>query len=538
MTRIQTDRTDVVVVGGGIAGITAALELLDLGLRVTLLDGRDEDHFGGQARHAFGGMLLVGTPEQKHRRIPDSPELALADWQRAAAFDHDERWAPRWAEAYVNRCRTEVYDWLHGFGLRFFPMVHWVERGNDGDGNSVPRYHIVWGCGRGLTDTLKARLLQHPRRDQLTLRFGHRVEDLVMDKGAVTAVTGANAGGPFILEADHIVIAGGGINGNPDKVRANWDPDYGPAPGNLLFGASPHADGHLHDRVAAVGGQVVKLNQMWNYAAGIPHPQPRFPNHGLSLIPARSALWLDAEGKRIGPRPLVTGFDTHDLCRRLGHLPGQYGWLLMNRRIALRELGVAGSDENPHYRDHQLLPLMWEALAGNRRLYKMLLANPDVATGTSFSELAQNMNALTGEDRVNSWVMEEDVRAYDESIRRGGRFLNDEQVQRIRQLRLWPGERIRTCNLQPINDSWAGPLLAIRTRLISRKSMGGMLTDLHSRVLDAHGMPIPGLYAAGEAAGFGGGGIAGKRSLEGTFLSCAMFNARLAARAIAGQPNP
>lgn len=171
-----------------------------------------------------------------------------------------------------------------------------------------------------------------------------------MDKGAVTAVAGANAEGPFILEADHIVIAGGGINGNPDKVRANWDTDYGPAPGNLLFGASSHADGHLHDRVADLGGQVVKLNQVWNYAAGIPHPQPRFPNHGLSLIPARSALWLDAEGKRIGPRPLVTGFDTHDLCRRLSHLPGQYGWLLMNGRIALRELGVAGSDENPNFR--------------------------------------------------------------------------------------------------------------------------------------------------------------------------------------------
>lgn len=538
MTRIQCDRTDAVVVGGGIAGITTALELLDQGLRVILLDGRDEDGFGGQAREAFGGMLLVGTPEQKHRRIPDTPELALADWQRAAAYDHDERWAPRWAEAYVNRCRSDVYDWLRAQGLRFFPMVHWVERGNDGDGNSVPRYHIAWGCGRGLIDTLKARLLSHPRRDRLTLRFGHRVEDLVLDQSAVTGVTGRNAQGNFIVEADHTVIAGGGINGSREKVRAHWDPDYGPVPDNLLFGASPDADGHLHDRVAAAGGRVVKLNQMWNYAAGIAHPQPRFADHGLSLIPARSALWLDAEGKRIGPRPLVTGFDTHDLCQRVGHLPGQYGWLLMNRRIALRELAVSGSDENPHFRDHRLLPLVWEALAGNRRLYRMLLANPDVATGTSFSELAQSMNAITGEDRVNSWLMEEDVRAYDEGIRRGGRFLNDEQVQRIRQLRLWPGDRIRTCNLQPINDRWAGPLLAIRTRLISRKSMGGMLTDLHSRVLDQHDMPIPGLYAAGEAAGFGGGGIAGKRSLEGTFLSCAMFNARIAARAIAGQANP
>lgn len=538
MTRIPTDRADALVVGGGIAGITTAIELLDQGLRVLLVDGQDEARFGGQARDAFGGMLLVGTPEQQRRRIPDSPELALADWQRAAAFGHGERWAPRWAEAYVNRCRHDVYDWLHGLGVRFFPMVHWVERGNDGDGNSVPRYHIAWGCGRGVIDTLKQRLLTHPRRDHLTLRFGHRVEDLVVRDGAVAGVTGRGPDGDFVMEAGHVVIAGGGINGNPAKVRQHWDPDYGPLPENLLYGAPPSADGHLHDRVAALGGQVVNLHQMWNYAAGIAHPRPAFPGHGLSLIPARSALWLDAEGRRIGPRPLVNGFDTHDLCQRIGHLPGQYGWLLMNRRIALREMAVHGGNENPYYRDRRLLPLLWQTLTGNRGLYRMLLANPDVAVADSFSELADRMNAITGEDRVNAWIMEEDTRAYDEGIRRGGRFLNDEQVQRIRQLRLWPGDRLRTCNLQPIFDRFTGPLLAVRTRLITRKSMGGMLTDLHSRVLDEHGMPIPGLYAAGEAAGFGGGGIAGRRSLEGTFLSCAIFNARIAARAIAGQANP
>lgn len=538
MTPIPTDRADAIVVGGGIAGITTAIELLDQGLRVILLDGQGEDRFGGQARDAFGGMLLVGTPEQARRRIPDSPALALTDWHRAAAFDHAERWAPRWAEAYVNRCRTDIYDWLHALGVRFFPMVHWVERGNDGDGNSVPRYHIAWGCGRGVIDTLKTRLLTHPRRDRLALRFKHRVEDLVMAGGAVTGVTGRTPEGRFVIEAEHVVIAGGGINGNPERVRRHWDTDYGPVPQNLLYGAPPTADGHLHDRVAALGGQVVNLHQMWNYAAGIAHPNPAFPGHGLSLIPARSALWLDAEGRRIGPRPMVTGFDTHDLCQRIGHLPGQYGWLLMNRRIALRELAVSGGNENPHFRDRRLLPLMWETLTGNRRLYRMLLSNPDVAVADTFSDLADKMNAITGNDQVNAWVMEEDTRAYDEGIRRGGRFLNDEQVQRIRQLRLWPGDRIRTCNLQPIYDRFTGPMMAIRTRLITRKSMGGMLTDLHSRVLDAHGMPIPGLYAAGEAAGFGGGGIAGKRSLEGTFLSCAMFNARIAGRAIAGQANP
>lgn len=538
MAAIRNDSADVVVVGGGIAGITAALELLDQGLGVILLDGQDEARFGGQARDAFGGMLLVGTPEQRRLRIPDTPELALADWQRCARFPHGERWAPRWAESYLQRSRGDVYDWLHGRGIRFYHMVQWPERGNDGDGNSVPRYHIAWGCGRGLMATLAGQLLSHPRREHLQLRFRHRVADLVMTDGAVTGVTGSGPEGEFVVSAAHVVIASGGINGNPEKVRQHWDPTYGPAPENLLFGTSPAADGYLHDRVAALGGQVVNLNQMWNYAAGIAHPQPRFPDHGLSLIPARSALWLDREGRRVGPHPLMTGFDTHELCRQLGHLPGQYGWLLMNQRIAMRELSIAHSDENPHFRDHRLLPLVWERLTGNHRLFRRIAANPDVAVAGSFSELAERMNAITGEDAVNAWEMEEAVRVFDDNIRRGGRFYNDEQIRRIQHLRQWWGDRQRTLRLQPINDGWAGPFVAIRTRLISRKSMGGMLTDLHSRVLDDHGMPIPGLYAAGEAAGFGGGGIAGQRSLEGTFLSCAIFNARVAARAIAGAANP
>lgn len=378
----------------------------------------------------------------------------------------------------------------------------------------------------------------HRHRDRLDLRFGHRVLDLVVRDGRVAGVTGEGAQGAFLVEADHVVIASGGINGNPQKVRQYWDPCYGPPPFNLLFGTSPDADGHLHDRVAATGGQVVNLHQMWNYAAGIRHPDPHFPDQGQSLIPARSALWLDGSGRRIGPRPLVSGFDTHDLCRQIGRQPGQYGWLLLNRRIALRELALSGSDENPHFRDHRLLPLLWETLTGNRRLLAQLRNNPDVAEADSPLALADRMNAITGDKAVDGWVLEQEARAYDANILRGTRFENDEQLRRLRQLREWPGDRLRTCRLQPILDRSAGPLLAIRTRLISRKSMGGMLTDLHSRVLDAHDIPVPGLYAVGEAAGFGGGGIAGRRSLEGTFLSCALFNARLAAHAIAGQANP
>ncbi|BFN29185.1 MAG: FAD-binding dehydrogenase [Gammaproteobacteria bacterium HGW-Gammaproteobacteria-9] len=525
-------RCETVVIGAGLAGISTALELLEQGRQVLLLDALPRSQCGGQANDAFGGMLLCGTPEQRRNKVQDSPELLLVDWLRVAAFDADDHWGRRWAEHYAERNKADVYDWLRQRGVSFFPAVQWVERGNFGDGNALPRYHVAWGCGRGVAQTLVRRLFEHAG---LSCLFEHRVLGLEMRNGAVVGCHGRSGAGDFRIEAEHVVVCSGGINGDLARVRVHWDPLYGPYPENILNGTDPRADGALHAQVQAAGGQVVKLGRMWNYAAGIAHPEPQYPQHGLSLIPSRSALWLDASGQRIGPQPLVGGFDTHDQCKRIGHLPGQYGWQLLNWRIAIKELAISGTDSNPHFRDRKLLPLLWQLATGNRELVRWMVERcPDVLAADTLAQLAEKMVALTADGRLDPDLLGATLARYDAGIRRGPALYNDEQLRRLQQLRQWRGDRVRTCAPRPILAAGSGPLIAIRTRLISRKSMGGMLTDLHSRVLDAHGEPLPGLYAAGEAAGFGGGGISGIRSLEGTFLSNCILNGRRAAQAIAG----
>jgi len=529
----KTYQTDVLVVGAGLAGICTALEVLSQGQRVLLLDGTGQERFGGQAKEAFGGMLLHNTPEQQRNKIIDSTESFWRDWQTAAQFRPEDKWAKRWAKAYVEHNRSDIYDWLQQRGIRFFPVVQWPEKGNYGDGSAVPRYHIAWGCGEGVTNTLIKHLEEHPQRGKLTLLFEHKVADITYQNGRVVGCVGQGPAGEFTVQAEHTVLCSGGINGNLAKVRAVWDPIYGPAPKRLLSGTHPSADGALHDVVVRIGGQVKNLGDMWNYAAGIEHPEPQYPHHGLSMIPTRSALWMDAHGRRVGPQPMMTGFDTHDLCKITGHLPHQYTWQIMNKRIADKEIAISGSDTNPYFRDKQMLRLLLQVLRGNHKQTQWLINQcPDVVVGNTVEELAEKMQALEPEVPIDVAGMRADIERYDHIARLPKALQNDDQLRRIQHLRQWRGDRMRTCNSQPIIDSKHLPLIAMRLRLISRKSMGGMLTDLHSRVLDDNQQPIPGLYAAGEAAGFGGAGIAGIRSLEGTFMPNCIFNGRRAADGI------
>jgi predicted oxidoreductase len=531
----QAYQTDIAIVGGGIAGIVAAIELLDQNKSVTILDGNGPERLGGLANEAFGGMTLINTPLQRLNGIKDSAELALADWENSAEFGPDDHWPRQWARTYVERSREDIYCWLKTKGIRFFPAVQWVERGDFIAGNSVPRYHIVWGTGWSLTQTLIRHLQAHPNRQRLTLLFDHRVEQLEHNQGGVTGCSGNNAKGEYIVHADQLVLACGGINGNLDKVREVWDPIYGPAPKKLLNGSHPSANGHLHANVCAMGGQVTHLNWMWNYAAGIAHPKPDFEGQGLSLIPPRSALWLDSEGKRIGPKPLVTGFDTHDLCKQIGHLTHQVSWQVMNWKIAIKEIAISGSHMNPSFRDKKFVQVLKETLLGNTSLVAWMIEScPDVVAADSLEALADKMQAINEGIPINKVQMLKDIARYDHQLDQGEAFHNDDQLRRIAHLRQWRGDKVRTCRYQKINTDNVGPFIAIREQLISRKSMGGMQTDLQSRVLDTQGAPISGLYAVGEAAGFGGGGISGIRSLEGTFLSSCILTSRYAARSILG----
>ncbi|WP_374594589.1 FAD-dependent oxidoreductase [Aquabacterium sp.] len=528
-------RSDVLVVGGGLAGIVTALECLRAGQSVTLVDRDTPERLGGLGLWAFGGMALVGTPLQARMKIPDSPEIALRDWLRFGELPADDLLSRRWAEYYVQHSRSQVYDWLHAEGIRFLPAVNWVERGLQGDGNSLPRYHMVWGTSRELLRRLIAAMRAAGAGGKLTLLHRTRVTALDREGGALTGASAVNedSGEALRLQAPVVVLAMGGINGSSEQVRANW-PANRPQPATLLNGAHPHADGQLHHWVAEhLDSRIVHAGEMWNYAAGIPHPFPHFAGHGLSIIPCKSGLWLDHRGERIGPEPLVTGFDTHTLCQRVAALDKPYTWQLLNWRIAAKEFAISGAEHNPRIRDKQFFRFLYETLLGNHRLIRQMQSeSKHFLVDDTLVGLAAKMNALTGTNDVRAETLQSTADAFDANFANGSKLHNDDQLRRIIHARQWGPDRLRTCKPAPLQQRGAGPFIAIHTQLITRKSLGGLQTDLQSRVLDAQGAAVPGLYCVGEAAGFGGGGANGKRSLEGTFLPGCILTGRAAARSI------
>lgn len=521
---------DLVIVGGGVAGMVAAYEALCSGWKVLVIDRHPVHLKGGLARTAFGGMALVGTQEQKIMRVPDSQALMLSDWLSFAELDKQDHWPYQWAEHYVEHCRSDVYEWLKSLGLRFLPAVNWVERGRFAPGNSVPRYHVLWGTGLGLVQTLERLLDEFVRLGRLTWQAGTQVTHLNKEESAwVLACRNEQSGMESQCFAHQLIISCGGFTGNLDRVRQEW----AGAPLQMLNGSHPYCDGVMHDAVVKVGGRLTHMQSMWNYAAGIRHPSPGFEGHGLSLIPPKSALWLNHKGERIGPEPLVAGFDTTWLCQRVAEQERPWTWQLLNKRIAVRELAVSGAEHNPHIRDHRWLPFAKDILLGNSSLYEELTQKcPDVVVAEDVGSLVEKMNQLTEEPYLSASSLRHAVEQYDAQIQRGSMFWDDDQLRRIEQLRQWRSERLRTCRPRPILSPSSGPLMAMRLRLITRKSLGGIQTDLSSRVLDVNGVPIAGLYAIGEAAGFGGGGSSGRRSLEGTFLSGCILTAKQAVRSL------
>jgi uncharacterized protein len=535
-------RAGVVVVGAGIAGMVTALELLEAGRRVTMLDRCHPHELGGLAREAFGGMFMVDTPEQRRSGIEDSVELALDDWLRIAGFEDGDRWPRRWAEEYVARARDEVGGWLRGHGVRFFPVVNWAERGVYGDGNSVPRFHLTWGCGQGLVDAIRDAIEGHPRRGELDLRFRTRVTELLTDGERVTgcrAVSEDGGGGEVELDAEAVVIAAGGVGGNLDLVRREWPADLGSPPENILMGSHYYADAAMHEEVKRIGGNITHISRMWNYADAVRHPKPRRPLHGVKLIPPRSGLLLDPYGRRYGPVPVMPTFDARHALERMCEDDRKYSWLVCNWKIARRELDVSGSEHNPQVREKRPARFVASVVLGKPTLVRYFADHcPDFVTAGSLPELARKMNEVTGDEALDADLMQREVRRYDATIDRGKGLFNDDQLRRIAQLRNWRGDRLRTARFQKIVDEKAMPLLAIRLQVMARKSLGGIQTDLGCRVLRPDGEPIPCLYAAGEAAGFGGGGLHGKRSLEGTFLGACVLTGRVAAQTIAATGAP
>jgi hypothetical protein len=530
----QIHSCDVLVCGGGIAGIVTALETLRAGKKVIIVDRDTPERFGGLALWAFGGMALVGTPLQKKMGIPDNPDVALKDWLSFGELDTTDEHAFAWAKHYVQNSCREVHDWLVREGIKFMPAVNWVERGMYGNGNSLPRYHVLWGTSREMTIKLIAAL-KSEGKNKLVILHGHRITQLESDHGQVTGALAVHESSKeeIRINARQTVLAMGGINGSHAQVRANWPQDR-VMPQSMLNGAHPYADGKLHHLVANnLGGQLINTGEMWNYAAGFPHPFPHFKGHGLSSIPCKSALWLNHKGERIGPEPLVTGFDTHWLCKRVAEQEKPWSWHLLNWRIAAREFAISGAEHNARIRDKQFIRLLKELLFGNHNLVKqMQRESPHFLVADTLKELAEKMNALTNSLDINAETLQATADAFDANFKKGSQLENDDQIRRILHARQWGPDKLRTCKPAPLQKKGAGPFIAIHMQLITRKSLGGLRTDLHSRVLDAKHQPIKGLYCVGEAAGFGGGNSNGVRSLEGTFLPGCILTARAAAKSI------
>jgi len=567
---VSETRPDAIVVGAGLAGLVSTLELLRNGHTVLLLDRCQPQEIGGLAREAFGGMFMVDSPEQRRSRIPDSERLALEDWLRIADFDPEDVWPRRWAEQYVTRARDDVGGWLREIGVRFFPVVNWAERGNFGDGNSVPRFHLTWGTGKALVQAVWGAIESHPRRGALELRLHSRVTGLVSEEGRIvgcrvstepdgqpsvgetgdggsqpgdrTEPTSSAAPNDYEVRASMaVVIAAGGIGGNLELIRREWPTSrLGSPPKRLLMGSHYYADGAMHEEVRRLGGNITHLPRMWNYADAVRHPKPQRELHGLKLIPPRSGLMLDPDGRRYGPVPVMPTFDAYAALERMCEDERKYSWLVCNFKIAKRELDVSGSQHNPNLREKRLVPFLLSVLLGKPGLVRHFLdGSPDFVSATTLGELAVKMNEVTGDSAIDAAVLEREIGRYDETIARGKGLFNDDQLRRIGQLRNWRGDRLRTARFQRIVDPKAMPLVAIRLQPMARKSLGGIQTDLGCRVLrEQGGEAIPGLYAVGEAAGFGGGGVHGKRSLEGTFLGGCVFTGRLAAATIAGAELP
>ncbi|MFJ3860728.1 FAD-binding dehydrogenase [Streptomyces sp. NPDC090085] len=547
----MTYDADVIVIGAGLAGLVATAELVDAGRRVILLDQEPEQSIGGQAHWSFGGLFLVDSPEQRRMRIKDSHALALQDWHGTAGFDREEdAWPRRWAEAYVDFAAGEKRSWLHARGVRFFPVVGWAERGGydaNGHGNSVPRFHITWGTGPGLVEPFERRVREGVARGLVRLCFRHRVTGLGATAGTVDTVTGEvlepcdavrgtassrESTGSFSLRAQAVIVTSGGIGGNHDLVRAQWPARLGTPPQRMLSGVPAHVDGLMLGIAERAGASHINKDRMWHYTEGIQNWDPIWHRHGIRILPGPSPLWLDATGKRL-PVPLFPGFDTLgtlDHIMRTGH---DHTWFVLNQRIIGKEFALSGSEQNPDLTGRSVRDVIDRARQAVPAPVKAFMDHgADFVVENDLSALVRGMNAVTKEDLLDEATVRAAVVARDRGI--ANPFTKDLQVTAIRGARKYLGDRlIRTAAPHRILDPAAGPLIAVRLSILTRKSLGGLETDLSSRVLTATGEPLPGVYAAGEAAGFGGGGVHGYRALEGTFLGGCIFSGRAAGRAAA-----
>lgn len=546
-------KADVIVIGAGLAGLVATCELLESGRSVVLVDQEGEQSLGGQAFWSLGGLFLVDSPEQRRLRIQDSYELALQDWLGTAGFDREEdHWPRKWAENYVAWAAGEKRSWLTSQGLRFFPVVGWAERGGSlatGHGNSVPRFHVTWGTGPGVIDPFVVRVKAGVTRGTLTLKCRHRVEELVIRGGAVCGVSGkvlaadgAERGRPtsrvavadFAFEAQAVVVASGGIGANHALVRKNWPARLGKAPEDMVCGVPDYVDGRMLEITEGAGARLINRDRMWHYTEGLQNWNPLWTRHGIRILPGPSSMWLDALGQRL-PGPLFPGFDTLATLDHIMKTGYSYSWFILTQKIIEKEFALSGSEQNPDLTGKSWLKVLGRVLPGAPAPVEAFKKKgADFVVRVNLKELIEGMNALTPTPLLQYEQILAQIEARDRQL--ANPYCKDAQITAIRGARNYLGDRlIRTAKPHRLLDPKMGPLIGVRLNILTRKTLGGLETDLQSRVFGHNGQVIPGLYACGEAAGFGGGGVHGYRALEGTFLGGCLFSGRAAGRAAAAQ---
>lgn len=543
---------DVIIVGAGLAGLTAAVEITDAGRKVLLVDQEPQQSLGGQAFWSLGGIFLVNTPEQRRPwlRIKDSFDLAWSDWVATAGFDREEdHWPREWAKAYVDFAAGEKRAWMHQLGHRFLKLVGWPERGGhggNGPGNTVPRFHITWGAGPGVLEPFVFRVEEAHKKGLLTYKFRHRVDQIDVTAGNVTGISGAvlepsdvNRGQPssrvevasFAFKAPAVLVTSGGIGGNHDLVRANWPKRIGPPPVRLLSGVPDHVDGRMLAISETAGARVINRDRMWHYLEGLENWDSIWTRHGIRILPGPSSLWLDATGNRL-PVPYLPGYDTLGTLQHLRATGFDHSWFILTRRVIEKEFALSGSEQN--------LPLVRKSITVMTNLLttKIPVAvrafmdhGADFIIENDVGELARRMNELTGDTLIDPAKLHREIAARDAQLDHP--YCKDLQIAAIRNARSYFGDRVaRAAKLHKFLDPDNGPLIAVRLSILTRKSLGGVQTDLTGAALTSQGTRVPGLYAAGEVAGFGGGGMHGYRALEGTFLGGCLFSGRTAGRGI------
>ena len=552
MCKYSAMDSDVIVVGAGLAGLVATAELVEAGRRVLLVDQEGEQGIGGQAFWSFGGLFMIDTPQQRRMGIKDSVDLAMQDWHGSAQFDRvEDKWPRQWAEAYVNFAAGEKQAYLKERGHSVFPVVGWAERGGalaEGHGNSVPRFHITWGTGPGIVEPFEKIVREGVDKGLVTFAFRHQVDELIVSGGAVTGIRGTilepttaeraeptsrTSVGEFEFTAQAVIVTSGGIGGNHDLVRKAWPERLGTPPTHMISGVPAHVDGRMLGIAETAGASHINQDRMWHYVEGIKNWDPIWPMHGIRILPGPSSLWFDATGQRL-PVPGLPGFDTLgtlDILRKTGH---DHSWFILTQAIIEKEFALSGQEQNPDLTGKSIRELLRQRLAkgatGPVEAFKE--KGEDFVVADTLEELVDGMNALTAEPLLDATSIRRQIESRDREM--DNDFTKDLQIVAMRQARAYRGDKlISVAKPHKILDPDKGPLIGVRLHILTRKSLGGLETDLDSQVLTTDGVAFPGLYAAGEVAGFGGGGVHGYNSLEGTFLGGCIFSGRAAGRAAA-----